>query len=250
MKTMRKSLRILLFSGLAAGTALFGHAEVPESATATAAAAPQSAPVRGSDVTPADDARWNDTFAAFAAADRAHAPAPGGVVFVGSSSIRLWNGLETAFQDNPVIVKRGFGGSRLVDCVRHLGQLVTSYKPRVVVVYAGDNDLAEGRSPQQVLQSFTRLVEGVHKDLPQTRIAFVSVKPSPLRIALLDKIREANALIQAYAQTAPDVDFIDVFSGMVDAQGQPRTELFLPDRLHLNAAGYALWRQAIGPHLH
>lgn len=197
----------------------------------------------------ADPGRWRASFEAFAAADRVHAPAPGGVVFVGSSSIRLWDGLERQFDSLPAIVKRGFGGSRMSDCANHLDRLVVPYKPRLVVVYAGDNDLAEGRSPGEVLASYARFVEGVHEALPDTRIAYLSIKPSPRREALLPAIREANALIAQYSREQPNLDFIDVYSRMLDARGRPRGELFREDALHLNAAGYALWKAVIARHL-
>ncbi len=192
--------------------------------------------------------RWRDAFDAFDAADQARSPQPGGVVFVGSSSIRLWNDLESQFEEVPV-VKRGFGGSRLLDCAEHLQRLVLPYRPRLVVVYAGDNDLAEGRTPAQVLQSFQAFVEGVHQALPATRIAYLSIKPSPLRAALMPQIQQTNALIAAYSAATPQLDFIDVYTRMLGSDGQPRAELFLPDRLHLNADGYALWTSVVGTHL-
>ena len=197
---------------------------------------------------PALNDRWRDTFAAFDAADQAKAPAPGGVVFVGSSSIRLWSDLESQFGEVRV-VKRGFGGSRLLDCSENVQRLVVRYEPRLVVVYAGENDLAEGRTPQEVLHSFQAFVAGVHRALPNTRVAYLSIKPSPLRAALMPQIREANALIAAHADATPGLKYINVHSKMLDAQGQPRAELFLPDRLHLNAQGYALWASEIGGHL-
>jgi lysophospholipase L1-like esterase len=250
---MRKSILFLsLLGALGLGASWASRAQ-------SAAPARPSFPVRlalEGDVASADavdqsvDPRWREDFNAFAAADRNQAPSAGGVVFVGSSSIRLWSDLESAFAGaGTVIVKRGFGGSRLLDCVRYLDRLVLPYRPRLVVVYAGDNDLAEGRSPQQVLESFSGMVDGVRRSLPGTRIAFVSIKPSPLRAALLPQVREANALIREHAARTDGLDYIDVYSGMVDADGQPRPELFQADRLHLNAQGYALWRQAIAPAL-
>ncbi|ARP85490.1 SGNH/GDSL hydrolase family protein [Bordetella genomosp. 9] len=197
----------------------------------------------------AADHRWDESLAAFAAADRANPPAPGGVLFVGSSSIRLWNGLETEFRSLPVVVKRGFGGSRMLDCTRHLRQLVEPYRPRLVLVYAGDNDLAEGRTPRQVLQSFAAFVEGVRQSLPATRIAYISIKPSPARAALMPSIRETNDLIRAYTLQTRNTDFIDVYTPMLDTQGRPRPELFREDALHLNAAGYDLWKRVISAHL-
>ncbi len=193
--------------------------------------------------------RWQSSLEAFAAADRQKAPQPGGVVFVGSSSIRLWRDLEASFENQPAVIKRGFGGSRLLDCVELVSPLVLAYKPRLVVVYAGENDLAEGASPHQVFERFGAFVQRVKGALPESRIAFISIKPSPYRAALLPAVREANALIRAYSQTEPRLDFIDVFSEMLDANGQPRNDLFSGDRLHLNADGYALWRKLISARL-
>lgn len=194
-------------------------------------------------------ARWQASLDAFAAQDRSTAPRAGGVLFVGSSSIRLWDGLESAFSDEPTIVKRGFGGSRLSDCAEFVDRLVLPYRPRLVVLYAGDNDLAEGATPQEVLERFDRFVAAVRRSLPTTRIAFLSIKPSPLRAALLPQARETNALIAARARTDAGLDYIDVFSPMLDAVGQPRADLYRADRLHLNAQGYALWRSVIAAHL-
>ena len=191
--------------------------------------------------------RWQEALAAFAAADRKQAPPPGGVLFVGSSSIRLWNDLESQFADAPVVLKRGFGGSRLSDCVRHLDKLVINYRPRVVVLYAGDNDLAEGATPEQVLERVKAFSNGVHKQLPDTKVAFLSIKPSPARIKLIGKVRAANKLVKEYAEEHPQVDYIDVFTPMLGEDGSPRPELFAEDKLHLSRAGYTLWRTVIRP---
>ena len=186
------------------------------------------------------------SLAAFAAADLKNAPEPGAVLFVGSSSIRLWDGLEEQFEDARVL-KRGFGGSRLTDCVKHLDRLVVNYRPRLVLLYAGDNDLAEGGSPEDVLGRVRAFAEGVHGRLPETRIMFISIKPSPARRALLHKARAANDLVRAYADGHPLVDYVDVFTPMLAADGSPRAELFRKDELHLNDQGYALWRKIIRP---
>lgn len=195
------------------------------------------------------DASWEQTLAAFDALDREHAPRPGGVLFVGSSSIRLWDSLQKDFAALPVVINRGFGGSKLSDCVRHLDRLVVPYRPRLVLVYAGDNDLAGGRTPEDVLARFKAFAEGVHASLPATRIAFISIKPSPARAHLLPDIRRANALVRDYAATVPNTEFIDVFTPMLAADGGPRPELFRADALHLNATGYALWRTVIAPYV-
>ena len=226
--------------GLLAGSLLAAHGQP----------APPTSPVspRRSASTEADT-RWQESFDAFAAADRAQAPQPGGVLFVGSSSIRLWSNLEQSFETQPVVIKRGFGGSRLADCVQHLNQLVIPYRPRLVVVYAGDNDLAEGATAEQVRERFQAFVDGVRAALPHTRIAYLSIKPSPLRAALIPTVQRANALIEGYTRTVPGLDYIDVYSKMIDLDGSPRPELYADDRLHLSAAGYALWKQEIAGHL-
>ena len=195
------------------------------------------------------ESRWRESFDAFAGDDRAHSPSSGGVVFVGSSSIRLWKDLEREFGTEGII-KRGFGGSRMSDCARYVPQLVLAYRPRIVVIYAGDNDLAEGGTPEGVLHSYESFVEQVHASLPATRIAFVSVKPSPSRESLIPAIIVTNELVEAFSKRYDYLEFIDVYSKMLDAKGHARSDLFLADRLHLNAAGYAIWKDAIAGHLH
>jgi lysophospholipase L1-like esterase len=193
--------------------------------------------------------RFRESIDAFAAADRLNAPKQGGVLFVGSSTIRMWDTLENQFEKLPVVVRRGFGGSRLSDCNYYLSNLVLPYKPSLVVVYAGDNDLNEGATPEEVLASFTDFVAGVRKELPDTRIAYVSIKPSPSRAGIMQASRETNALIEQFSHQVDNLDYIDIYSAMLNADGQPRGELFLQDKLHMNAKGYALWQTIITPHV-
>ncbi|MCU0942405.1 MAG: GDSL-type esterase/lipase family protein [Hydrogenophaga sp.] len=194
--------------------------------------------------------RWRTEIDALLEADRRSAPPLGGVLFVGSSTIRLWRGLEQTFegQTGPVL-RRGVGGSRLSDWAELAPWLVTRYVPRQVVVYAGENDIAEGALPAEVLAAYIRFVQAVHDDRPGTPIAFVSLKPSPLRAAQADAMREANLLVQTWVLAQEGLDFIDVHTPMLDLDGRARPELFVRDRLHLNAEGYALWRQVISAHL-
>ena len=194
-------------------------------------------------------ARWQASMDAFAAADKAQAPAENGVLFVGSSTIRFWTQLPQDFRDVPVLINRGFGGSTMADCQYFVKQLVLQYRPRQVFVYAGDNDLAEGRTPQQVLDSFEGFVAAVRAELPGTRIAYISIKPSPLRAELMPRAREANALLAEYVRTLPNSDYIDIFTPMLGMDGAPRAELFGPDRLHLSDAGYRLWRSVIADYV-
>jgi len=194
-------------------------------------------------------ARWQSEFAAFTRADESHRPEPGGVVFVGSSSIRLWDNLEGAFERFPTVIKRGFGGSTMADCAANADRLVVAYRPRLVVLYAGENDLAEGATPAAVVASVRNFTEHVRRELPTAYIAYVSIKPSPLRLAALPAIREANQRVREYFATVPNSQYIDVHSLMLDEKGQPRADLFGADHLHMNATGYTLWRREINARL-
>lgn len=191
---------------------------------------------------------WEEDMQRFAQADAAHPPKPGGVLFVGSSSIRFWQSLASDFPGVDTL-NRGFGGSEIRDSTWYADRVVVPYKPRLIVFYAGDNDLNSGRSPQQLHEDFLAFVTRVRRDLPGVRIAYLAIKPSPARAALLPKVTEANALIRKAAAGLKQVDFIDVYTPMLGKDGQPRAELFGPDQLHMNAAGYALWRDIVRPYL-
>lgn len=192
--------------------------------------------------------RWQRHFERFAQSDRASSPAADGVVFVGSSSIDFWNDLPAQFPTQRV-VQRGLDGATIADCTRNLDRLVLPYRPRVVVLYAGDNDLAAGVAPERVVADFDDLVRQVHRTLPATKIVFVSIKPSPIRAGLMPSIRKTNALIAAYAGTDRRLDFVDIFDAMLDRDARPRRELFRADGLHMTPAGYAIWHDALVQHL-
>ncbi len=190
--------------------------------------------------------QWEPEIVGFETADRTNPPSRGGIVFVGSSSIRMWQTLAGDFPDLSVL-NRGFGGSELSDVVRFADRIVVPYKPRVVVLYAGDNDLNAGKTPARVFSDFQEFVAIVHRDLPATRVVFVAIKPSIARATIIDKIRVTNQLIRDYVRSDSRVVYVDVFTPMLDASGQPRRELFLEDGLHMNARGYAIWRDLIAP---
>lgn len=189
---------------------------------------------------------WEKDIAAFEAADRVSPPREGGVVFIGSSSIRLWPSLEADFPTVNVI-KRGFGASELSDALRYAPRIVIPYRPRLVVLYEGDNDLNAGKSPETVTRDFQAFVALVHKALPETRIAFIAIKPSPSRWSRIAQIRTVNDWVRRYADADPRILYVDVFTPMLGSDGLPRKELFIEDQLHLNAQGYALWREILAP---
>ncbi len=194
----------------------------------------------------AEPSRWENDIAAFEKADRESPPRPGGVMLYGSSSFRLWRDVGAAFPGVP-IVNRGFGGSELSDLVEHFERVVIPHAPRLLLIYGGDNDIANGKSAARVLADFRELVGKVRRHLPDTEVVFVSVKPSPSRERFLDVQREANDLVRRFAEGEKGVRFIDAATPLLDGQGRPDPKYFLDDRLHLNAAGYEAWRQVLAP---
>lgn len=192
--------------------------------------------------------KWEQEVRAFEEADRTNPPPTNAVLFLGSSSIRLWKTLATDFPGQRVI-NRGFGGSYMADSVELADRLVFPYKPRLIVVYAGDNDIASGKSPAEVTADFNRLVKMVQDSLPSTRIAFISIKPSPSRWKFVSEVRSANRQIREICEKDKHLIYIDVFNPMLGPNGMPKADLFVDDDLHLNAKGYALWTALIRPHL-
>ena len=219
------------------------------SASLFALAGCASAPPAQIAVDPVSTPVWVNDMARFEAEDAANPPPAAPIVFTGSSSVRMWDSLASDFPGKPVL-NRGFGGSQVRDAVHYADQIAVRYQPRMIVLYSGDNDINAGRSPQQVLSDFRAFVARIRQALPRTPIAYLAIKPSPSRAEQLPLQRQANDLIRAEAARMRDVVFIDIATPMLGADGQPRAELFLGDRLHMNRAGYALWREIVAPYLH
>ncbi len=197
---------------------------------------------------PASPEKWTAAIDKLTAADATHPPAKDGVVFIGSSTIGKWSRLPAGFPGVSVIW-RGFGGSELADSVFYADRIVIPYRPRVVVLYAGDNDLMAGKSPETVLADFRAFCARIQAALPKTRIVFLAVKPSPARWEIHPKMERANALVAAECARDPRVTFVDVWTPMLDAKGKPRPELYVSDQLHMNESGYAIWVPLVAPHL-
>jgi lysophospholipase L1-like esterase len=195
-----------------------------------------------------DSARFAAELNAFMREDAASPPPPAPVLFVGSSSIRFWETLAADFPGLPVL-NRGFGGSRMDDVLRYADRVVFRYKPRAIVLYEGDNDLEDGRTPARIAGDVAEFLSRVRTTLPQARVVCLAVKPSPSRWNLADKVRQTNALLQAIVAQDTMATYVDVFTPMLGADGHPRPELFRADSLHMTPAGYAIWRDAVGPAL-
>ncbi len=202
---------------------------------------------RAADAPDPDPARFESEIAAFENWDRQNSAPANAVLFVGSSSIRLWHTAER-FPDAPVI-NRGFGGSHVSDVNHFTSRVVLKYKPRAIVFYAGDNDIADGKTPQRVYDDFLEFVQLVRERLPKTRIYFISIKPSIARLKLWPKMKEANTFVWRLAGINTQVVFVDIASPMLNGREVPSKDLFLDDGLHLNAAGYDLWTKTLRPAL-
>ena len=192
-----------------------------------------------------DPHRWDKQIAAFEKADQETIPPQNGIVFVGSSSIRHWD-LKKSFPKLPVI-NRGFGGSEIADSLFFADRIIIKHQPRIIVFYAGDNDLARGKSKAQVVKDYLAFVKKIRASLPKSKIVFIAIKPSISRWALIKTIRQTNREIQQITTTDPLQVFIDVDTPMIGSNGKPKPELFVRDGLHLNATGYQLWNSLLKP---
>lgn len=193
----------------------------------------------------AQDPRYEKEVAAFEALDRSNPPPRGQVVFVGSSTMVNWDA-ATYFPDLKVI-NRALWGSALIDSTRLIERIVLPYEPRLVVVYAGDNDIDAGLTSEDVIVQFERFVRAVHAKLPQTRIVFIGIKPSPQRWLTIDRARATNERIRALCGRDDRLAYLDVDGVMLGWDEKPRKELFLDDGLHLSPQGYQLWTLLLRP---
>lgn len=173
---------------------------------------------------------------------------PGANLFVGSSTLRMWPDMQSYFP-NAAVINRGFGGSMFVDLLYYADRAIMVYKPAKVFIYEGDNDIASGKSVDEVLKQAKEIREKIARQLPGVPVAFISAKPSVARWNLKDKYTDFNTQLKAYTKTAKKTEFIDVWTPMLDANGEVFKHIFLQDNLHMKPEGYAIWKKAIAPFL-
>lgn len=172
----------------------------------------------------------------------------GGIVFTGSSSIRLWKTLEKDFPKSK-IVNTGLGGSQTDDLLLYLDELVINFGPKKIFIYVGENDINAGKPVRQVLSEYAVLMERVSTKFPETEFYFIGTKPSPGRWEKRGQMMALNEEVRMLAQNKEKVTYIDVWTPMLDKSGSPNEELFIEDRLHMNANGYKIWKKAVKPYL-
>ena len=195
-------------------------------------------------------APFQDEITAFKKQDSIQPPPAGSILFVGSSSFRKWTDVQSAFPGYPII-NRGFGGSSFPDVLRYAGDVIFPYKPKQIVIYCGDNDLAASDTvtAQVVYARFMQLYQLIRSRMNKVAILYVSIKPSPSRERLMPRMEEANQLIGDFLRKQSHAAFADVYHKMLDAEGHPIEDLFVADKLHMNPKGYVIWQKVIQPYL-
>jgi GDSL-like Lipase/Acylhydrolase family len=186
--------------------------------------------------------------AAFEAADRTNPPPRDAIEFLGASTIRFWRSIGNDFPGHKVF-NRGFGGSQISDSIFFFDRIVVPYKPKMIVFYAGSNDINAGKTPDAVAEDFRTLAHKVESALPGTKLAFISINAAPSRFKDVEKIKKANQEIADFIAKDKQLLYIDTFSAMLDSDGHPRRELYRMDNLHPNGKGYAIWAPIVAPYL-
>jgi lysophospholipase L1-like esterase len=193
-------------------------------------------------------AKFEPEIQAFEAADKKSPPPENAILFVGASGIKLWKTLEKDFPEHRVI-NRGFGGSQIADAIYFADRIVIPYKPRTILLQSGGNDINAGKTPEQVAEDFRVFVGKVRAKLPEVRILFMSLQPSPARWSQAEKQKQTNALILKQIQAGKNMVYIEAYDAFIGADGQPREELFVADKLHHNESGYKIRTMLVLPFL-
>lgn len=183
-----------------------------------------------------------DEIKAFRIQDSIQKPKDGMILFIGSSSFRLWKTAKEDF-DNPNIVNRAFGGATLPDVIRYQDDVVLKYNPKKIFIYCGENDIASSEkvTPEMVFGNFKTLYHSIRNRFPEVQVVFISIKPSMLRWSMKDRMIATNALINNYLSKEKNAVFINVWDKMLDENGEPMKDIFIEDKLHMNSKGYAIW---------
>jgi lysophospholipase L1-like esterase len=188
---------------------------------------------------------WEKNIQAFELWDSKNSYPDDAVLFVGSSSIVMWKTRD--YFPELKVINRGFGGSQIAEVSYFADRIVFPYKPKAIVFYAGDNDIAKGKTAQRVFEDYKKFVKATHKKIPQTPIIFIGIKPSLSRWKLWGEMKEANMMIKDFSAGDENLFYFDSASPLLGDDGRPKSELFKADQLHLSKEGYKLWTEQIRP---
>lgn len=175
-------------------------------------------------------------------------PLEGAIVFTGSSSIKMWKDIQSYFPEQPII-NTGFGGSQTSDLIHYVDELIIQYQPGKVFIYEGDNDISEGKPTSEIMDDLHTLVGKIKSKLPDTQIFLISAKPSISRWHLKDKYLELNKHFEEYMQSYDNLEYVDVWTPMLDSEGNPKSDVFLEDQLHMNQSGYDIWSEVLDKYI-
>lgn len=193
------------------------------------------------------DPKWDNPIAEIEAREQAIGAPQGAIVFTGSSSIKRWDSLAKDFPEH-LVLNRGFGGSQLSDLIAYFERVVVPGNPKQIVIYSGTNGLNAGESPEHVLGDLATLAGMMRVALPDTKVAFISAAPNPKRWEQREAQEQFNRWMAAYCERY-GYDYIDVWIPMMGADGMPSRDIYVADQLHMNAAGYVIWKAVVGPYL-
>jgi lysophospholipase L1-like esterase len=188
---------------------------------------------------------YDKDIAAFEAKDKVNPPAQGGLLFVGSSTIRMWD-VSKFFPDLKPL-NRGFGGSQFSDIREYVDRVIVAYHPKTIVLYAGDNDIAHDKTPEQTFADFKSVIDAIHAELKDVRVLALSIKPSVARWDKYDKMKQVNKGMAELADKDPQVEYVELGAPLLDADGRPNPEFYMEDGLHLNDKGYGIWAEILRP---
>ncbi len=195
-----------------------------------------------------DPKRFQKEIEIIAAKENCFSPDQELLLFTGSSSVRMWKDVQSAFPGYHVI-NNGFGGSHFSDLNYYYDKVIAPYKPDVLFIYEGDNDIASGKKPKSILKEAKQLIGMIRQDLPEAKIVLISPKPSLARWELKEQYKKLNSLLEKYARQTNGVDFADVWEAMVDEEGNVYRDIFVDDNLHMNEKGYAIWEKVMVRHI-
>jgi lysophospholipase L1-like esterase len=184
----------------------------------------------------------------FRTADSITAPPANPILFVGSSSFRMWKDVKEYFPGY-TILNRGFGGSGIPHLIQYADDVIFKYQPRQIVIYCGENDLGPNVSGEYIAGKFKELFQLIRSKMPDVPVAYISMKPSPRREKFIVAMKDGNKRIKKFLKKQKKTAYIDVFSAMRNADGTVKTDIFLEDNLHMNSKGYKIWQPLIQPHL-
>lgn len=200
------------------------------------------------DTSSSDPDRWEESVQQFEESDKANPPEEAPILFVGSSSIVMYKDLADHFPEHKVL-NRGFGGSQFSDLLRYDDRVIYPYKPSKIFIYEGDNDLAAGEKPKNIIKEAKELRERIARELPDVPVVFISPKPSVARWEMKKQYEELNRRLKKYAEEEPLTMFADVWAAMLDENGKVYDHVFIEDNLHMNEEGYKIWQSVLAPYM-